>query len=89
MSPERLNTLIHEARFALGALGVIPASPFEVMVGLALVYFAFLACQWFGQVGRNRRDFEAVRGVLRVEVKELRPEINRLKTPETPRQPEE
>ncbi|AMV21758.1 hypothetical protein [Planctomyces sp. SH-PL14] len=87
--------LIHHDGFALGTLAVIPVTPFEVMVGLALAYFAFLAWRWFGQVGREHRDFETVRGVqeqlheLRVEVKELRREINRLKPPETQQQPVE
>lgn len=96
MSPEYVNTLSHEVSSALGTLGVIaPWSPLSTVIAMASAYIVFLGWRWVGQASREHRDFETMRGVqeqlheLRVEVKELRREIDRLKTAASQRQPEE
>lgn len=59
-----------------------------VCYGLVLAYFAFQAFRWVKQDGRDSRDAETSIAVqrqideLRAEVKELRREMDRLKTPE-------
>lgn len=66
-----------------------------VCYGLILAYFAFQAWRWIRQEGQDNRDVKTDIAVqvqldeLRAEVKDLRQEIDRLKTPESQRQPVE
>ena len=65
MSPERLFTMSHDTCFPLAAIGVSASlwQALEIAVALVLVFVAIQAWRWVGQVGREHRDSETVRGV--------------------------